>query len=126
MTGIPASTIVRARESDGPAPSSLTASASASLTKRIAFSSADSSETWNEPNGMSATTSGRGGPAGAGRGPPRQTTTRGGGGEGGGGVGPRDVVGRHALGGPRHGKAPRAAPRGQRPTARECKLPLRR
>ena len=47
------------RVSVGPAPSSLTASAPASLTKRIAFSSASVSETWNEPNGMSAITSGR-------------------------------------------------------------------
>ena len=58
MTGIPASTIVRTRETIGPAPSSLIASAPASFTKRIAFSSAFSSETWNEPNGMSPTTIG--------------------------------------------------------------------
>ena len=59
ITGMPAPTIARTRESIGPAPSSLTASAPASLTKRIAFSSASSSETWNDPNGMSPTTSGR-------------------------------------------------------------------
>jgi hypothetical protein len=59
MTGIPASTIVRTRDSVAPAPSSFTASAPPSLTKRIAFASASSSETWNDPNGMSATTSGR-------------------------------------------------------------------
>ena len=62
MTGMPASTIVRTRDSVAPAPSSLTASAPASLTNRIAFSSALSSETWKEPNGMSATTSGRAAP----------------------------------------------------------------
>ena len=58
MTGIPAPTIARARDRDGPAPSSLTASAPPSLTKRIAFSSAFSSETWNEPKGMSPITIG--------------------------------------------------------------------
>ena len=58
MTAMPASTIVCTRETIGPAPSSLIASAPASLTKRIAFSSAFSSETWNEPNGMSPTTIG--------------------------------------------------------------------
>jgi len=46
MTGIPASTIARARETIGPALSSLTTSAPASLTNRIAFSSAFSSDTW--------------------------------------------------------------------------------
>ena len=46
ITGMPAPTIARARESIGPAPSSFTASAPASLTKRIAFSTAVSSETW--------------------------------------------------------------------------------
>ena len=59
MTGMPAATIARTRESIAPAPSSFTASAPASFTKRIAFSIASSSETWNEPNGMSAITSGR-------------------------------------------------------------------
>ena len=59
MTGIPAATIARTRESEAPAPSSLTASAPASLTKRIAFSTAASSETWYEPNGMSPITIGR-------------------------------------------------------------------
>ncbi len=58
MTGIPAWTIDLTRESMGPAPSSFTASAPASLTKRIAFSTAFSSETWKEPNGMSPTTTG--------------------------------------------------------------------
>ena len=38
ITGMPAPTIARTRESIGPAPSSLTASAPASLTKRTAFS----------------------------------------------------------------------------------------
>ena len=47
------------RASIGPAPSSLTASAPASFTKRIAFRVASSSDTWNEPKGMSAMTSGR-------------------------------------------------------------------
>ena len=56
---MPAPTIAWARESIGPAPSSFTASAPASLTKRTAFSTAASSETWNEPKGMSAMTSGR-------------------------------------------------------------------
>ena len=56
---MPAPTIFCTRESVCPAPSSLTASAPASLTKRIALLSASSSETWNDPNGMSATTSGR-------------------------------------------------------------------
>ena len=37
ITGMPASTIARTRESIGPAPSSLTASAPPSLTRRIAF-----------------------------------------------------------------------------------------
>ena len=59
MTGMPAPTIAWTRESVAPAPSSFTASAPASLTKRIAFSIAAESETWNEPNGMSAITSGR-------------------------------------------------------------------
>ena len=59
ITGTPAPTIACTRESVGPAPSSLTASAPASLTKRTAFSTADSSEAWKEPNGMSAITSGR-------------------------------------------------------------------
>ena len=59
ITGIPASTIARMRESDAPAPSSLTTSARASLTKRTAFVTAASSETWYEPNGMSPTTIGR-------------------------------------------------------------------
>src|SRR5436309_7388383 len=58
-TGMPASRIAPTRLSVGPARSSLTASAPPSLTKRTAFSSADSSEIWNEPNGMSATTSER-------------------------------------------------------------------
>ncbi len=58
ITGTPAPAIARTRGSVGPAPSSLTASALDSLTKRIAFSSACSVDTWNEPNGMSATTSG--------------------------------------------------------------------
>ena len=56
ITGMPAPTSAWTRESVGPAPSSLTASAPASLTKRTALRSASSSETWNEPNGMSATT----------------------------------------------------------------------
>ena len=59
ITGMPAPTIAATRESDGPAPSSLTASAPASLTNRIAFVTASASETWNDPKGMSATTSGR-------------------------------------------------------------------
>ena len=59
ITGMPAPTIDATRVRVGPAPSSLTASAPDSLTKRIAFSSASVSETWNEPNGMSAITSGR-------------------------------------------------------------------
>ena len=59
ITGMPASTIARTRESIAPAPSSFTASAPASFTKRMAFSTASSSETWKEPNGMSAITSGR-------------------------------------------------------------------
>jgi hypothetical protein len=59
ITGTPAPTSAWTRESVAPAPSTFTASAPASLTKRIAFSSALSSETWKEPNGMSATTSGR-------------------------------------------------------------------
>ena len=59
ITGMPAPTIARTRESIAPAPSSFTASAPASLTKRIALRTASSSETWNEPNGMSAITSGR-------------------------------------------------------------------
>ena len=58
MTGIPAATIARTRESITPAPSSFTASAPASFTNRIALRTASSSETWNEPNGMSAMTSG--------------------------------------------------------------------
>ena len=41
-----ADTIARTRESDGPAPSSLTTSAAASFTKRIALVTACSSETW--------------------------------------------------------------------------------
>ena len=59
ITGIPAPTIACTRESIGPAPSSFTASAPASLTKRTAFSTATSSVTWYEPNGMSAITRGR-------------------------------------------------------------------
>ncbi len=59
IVGTPAPTSAWTRESVAPAPSTLTASAPASLRKRIAFSSAASSETWKEPNGMSATTSGR-------------------------------------------------------------------
>ena len=59
ITGMPASTIARARETDVPPPSSLTASAPPSLTRRTALLTACSSETWYEPNGMSATTSGR-------------------------------------------------------------------
>ena len=59
MTGIPAPTRASTRESVGPAPSILTASAPASFTNRIAFRTASSSETWNEPNGMSATTRAR-------------------------------------------------------------------
>jgi hypothetical protein len=59
ITGIPASTIARARETDGPAPSSFTTSARASFTNRIALRTASSSETWYEPNGMSPTTIGR-------------------------------------------------------------------
>ena len=56
---MPAPASACTRDSIGPAPSSLTASAAASLTKRMALCSASSSETWKEPNGMSATTSGR-------------------------------------------------------------------
>jgi hypothetical protein len=56
---MPAPTIARARDTDGPAPSSLTTSARASLTKRMALRTASSSETWYEPNGMSPTTIGR-------------------------------------------------------------------
>ena len=59
ITGTPAPTIAWTRESIVPAPSILTASAPASLTKRIAFVTASSSDTWKEPNGMSATISGR-------------------------------------------------------------------
>ncbi len=59
MTGMPASTIARTRDSDGPAPSSLTASVRASLKKRIALRTASSSETWYEPKGMSPITIGR-------------------------------------------------------------------
>ena len=59
ITGTPAPTIACTRESIVPAPSILTASAPASLTKRIAFVTASSSDTWKEPNGMSATMSGR-------------------------------------------------------------------
>ena len=59
MTGMPARTIARAREAEGPAPSSLTASARASLTKRMALRRASSSEIWYEPKGMSPTTTGR-------------------------------------------------------------------
>lgn len=58
-TGIPASLIARTRESIGPAPSSLTTSARASLMKRIALRTASSSFTWYEPNGMSPTITGR-------------------------------------------------------------------
>ena len=46
MTGIPLSTIARAREVIVPAPSSLMMSAPPSFTKRIAFRTASSSETW--------------------------------------------------------------------------------
>ena len=59
ITGMPEPMSALTRESIGPAPSIFTASAPASLTKRTAFSTAVSSETWKEPNGMSATTSGR-------------------------------------------------------------------
>ena len=45
ITGMPASTIARTRETDGPPPSSLTTSAPPSLTKRIAVSTACSSDT---------------------------------------------------------------------------------
>jgi hypothetical protein len=46
MTGMPAETIALTRESEGPAPSSLTTSAAASLTNLIALRTASSSETW--------------------------------------------------------------------------------
>jgi hypothetical protein len=46
MTGMPLSTIARARDVIGPAPSSLTMSALPSFTNRIAFLTASSSETW--------------------------------------------------------------------------------
>jgi hypothetical protein len=46
MTGIPLSTIDRARDVIGPAPSSLTMSAPPSFTNRIAFRTASSSDTW--------------------------------------------------------------------------------
>ncbi len=59
ITGMPAATMLWTRESIAPAPSSLTASAPASLTKRMALRIASSSETWNDPKGMSAMTSGR-------------------------------------------------------------------
>ena len=59
MTGIPAPTIARTRSASGPAPSSFTASIPASLTKRTAFRTASSSDTWYEPNGRSPMTSGR-------------------------------------------------------------------
>ncbi len=59
ITGIPASTIRRTRETIGPAPSSLTTSAPPSLTNRIAVRTASSSETWYEPKGRSPTTIGR-------------------------------------------------------------------
>ncbi len=59
ITGTPAPTMACTRESIVPAPSSFTASAPASLTNRTAFVTASSSDTWKEPNGMSATTSGR-------------------------------------------------------------------
>jgi hypothetical protein len=59
ITGIPAPTIAATRASVGPAPSTFTASAPASLTNRIAFVTASASETWKDPNGMSAITSGR-------------------------------------------------------------------
>ena len=63
ITGTPAPTMACTRESIVPAPSILTASAPASLTKRIAFVTASSSDTWKEPNGMSATMSGPACPA---------------------------------------------------------------
>ena len=56
---MPAPTIARTRDNEGPAPSSLTTSAPPSFTNRIALRTASSSETWYEPNGMSPTTSGR-------------------------------------------------------------------
>jgi hypothetical protein len=59
MTGIPAATIAWTRDRLVPAPSSLTTSAPASLTKRIAVSTACSSETWYEPKGRSPITIGR-------------------------------------------------------------------
>jgi hypothetical protein len=59
MTGIPAPTIARARETIGPAPSSLTASAPA-FTRRTALATASASDAWKEPNGMSPTISARG------------------------------------------------------------------
>ena len=59
MTGIPASTIARRRDTIGPAPSSLTASAPA-LTRRTALPTASVSEAWKEPNGMSPMINGRG------------------------------------------------------------------
>ena len=59
MTGMPPPTSAWTRESIGPAPSSLTASAPASFMNRIALCIASSSDTWKEPKGMSATTSGR-------------------------------------------------------------------
>jgi hypothetical protein len=59
ITGIPAPVIAATRETLGPAPSSLTASAPDSLTKRTALRTASSSDTWNEPKGMSAITRAR-------------------------------------------------------------------
>ena len=55
ITPMPASTIARARRTDEPPRSSLTTSAPPSLTSRIAFLTASSSEVSYEPNGMSPT-----------------------------------------------------------------------
>ena len=59
MTGMPAPTIALTRSTDAPAPSSLTARAPPSLTKRMAVFSAIRLETWKDPNGMSAITNAR-------------------------------------------------------------------
>ena len=54
MTGMPAPTMARARPTIDPAPSILTASAPASLTRRTALRTASSSLTWKAPSGRSA------------------------------------------------------------------------
>ena len=56
---MPASSSAATRRSLEPAPSTFTVSTPASFTKRIACATVSLSDTWNEPNGMSATTSAR-------------------------------------------------------------------